>query len=141
MLKKTITYTDYDGNKRTEDFYFNMTKSEVLEMELSTTGGIQKMMERLVQEQDQRRIVAIFKEIIGKAYGRKSLDGRRFEKSEEMTREFMQTEAYSELFTELATDADAAAAFFNGIVPQIPEEEREKAMTQLKLAREAESVN
>lgn len=118
MLKKTMTYTDYDGNQRTEDFYFNLTKAEVMEMELGTTGGMQKMLEKIVAEQDSRRIIEVFKEIILKAYGEKSPDGKRFIKSEELANSFAQTEAYSDLFLTLATDADAASEFINGIVPQ-----------------------
>ena len=118
MLKKTITYTDYDGNIRKDDFYFNLTKAEVMEMEMGTTGGMRKMLEKIVQEQDSKRIVETFKDIIIRAYGEKSPDGKRFAKSKEIADNFMQTEAYSELFMELATDADAAAAFINGIIPQ-----------------------
>ena len=117
MLKKTITYTDYDGNKRSEDFYFNLTKAEVMEMEMTTTGGMQKMLEKIVAEQDAKRIIEIFKDLILRAYGEKSPDGKRFIKSKELTEAFAQTEAYSDLFMELATDANAAAVFVNGIIP------------------------
>ena len=81
MLKKTITYTDYDGNERTEDFFFNLSKAEVLEMEMGVNGGMTKLIQRLVAEQDMERISKTFKEIIMKAYGEKSLDGKYFEKS------------------------------------------------------------
>lgn len=122
MLKKTMTYQDYDGNSRTETFHFNLSKAEVMEMEMGTTGGMQQMLEKIVAEQDTKRIVEIFKEIILHAYGEKSADGKRFHKSKELTEAFSQTEAYSDLFMELATDADAAAAFINGIIPQnLPE--------------------
>lgn len=117
MLKKTITYTDYNGTERTEDFYFNLTKAELTEMELSTTGGMAEMMQRIVAAQDAPAIIKIFKELVLKAYGQKSPDGRRFIKSDALREEFSQTEAYSILFMELATDADAAAKFVNGIVP------------------------
>lgn len=122
MLKKTITYTDYDGNQRTEDFFFNLSKAECMEMELSTDGGMQQMIERIVSEKDNARIVKIFKEIILKAYGKKSPDGKRFFKSEEISGEFAATEAYSELFMELATDADAAAKFISAVLPVNPDE-------------------
>lgn len=118
MLKKTITYTDYDGLERTEDFYFNLSKAEVIEMEVGTEGGMRAMLERIVAAKDGRRIMEAFKEIIAKSYGEKSLDGRRFQKSKEISEAFMQTEAYSQLFMELVTDSQAAAAFVNGIVPQ-----------------------
>ena len=121
MLKKTITYVDYDGNERTEDFYFNLSKAEIAEMELSTAGGLDKMINRIIAEQDGKRIIELFKNLVLKAYGKKSDDGKRFIKSKELAEEFSQTEAYSDLFMELATDAEAAAAFVNGIVPTIPE--------------------
>ena len=117
MLKKTITYTDYNGAERTEDFYFNLSKAEVMEMEMSTSGGLAEMITRIVAEQDAPAIIKIFKELVLKAYGQKSPDGKRFIKSEEMSIAFSQTEAYSKLFMELATDADAAAKFVNGIIP------------------------
>lgn len=119
MLKKTITYTDYDGNERTEDFYFNLTKAEVAEMEMSYTGGMEKMLRKIVAEKDSKRIVEIFKDLILRAYGEKSADGKRFIKNQELRDAFAQTEAYSVLFMELATDAEAAAAFVNGILPTI----------------------
>lgn len=117
MLKKTIEYVDFDGNKRKEDFYFNLTKAEVAEMEMSQNGGVSKMIAKIVAEQDQKRIVEIFKEFIIKSYGEKSNDGRRFMKSEEITEAFTQTEAYSILFMQLATDAKFATEFVNGVVP------------------------
>ena len=117
MLKKTITYTDYNGSERTEDFYFNLTKAEIMEMEMGTTGGLAEMITRIVAAQDQPAIIKIFKDMILKAYGEKSADGKRFIKSDEISAGFAQTEAYSIMFMELATDADAAAKFVNGIVP------------------------
>lgn len=117
MLKKTMTYTDYSGNERTEDFYFNLSKAELLEMELSESGGFEEMIKRIVASQDTAKITAIFKEIILKSVGVKSPDGKRFIKSPEIREEFMQTEAYSDLFVELISDADNAAAFVKGIVP------------------------
>ena len=117
MLKKTITYNDYNGTERTEDFYFNLTKAEIMEMEMSTTGGLAEMITKIVATKDAPAIIKIFKELILKAYGEKSPDGKRFIKSEEISTAFSQTEAYSQLFMELATDADAASTFVNGIVP------------------------
>lgn len=117
MLKKTITYKDYNGNERTEDFYFNLSEAELMEMQLSTTGGLAEYIKQLVSLQDQPAILQIFQKIIKQAYGRKSADGREFEKSDALTRSFCQTEAYSQLFVELATNAKAAAEFINGIVP------------------------
>lgn len=118
MIKKTISYTDYDGNNRSEDFYFNLTKAEVVEMEASESGGMKKMLENIIKANDSKKIIAVFKDIIAKSYGVKSPDGKRFIKNEEVLNDFMQTEAYSELFMELATDEKAAAAFVNGIFPK-----------------------
>ena len=117
MLKKTITYTDYNGSERTEDFYFNLTKAEVMEMELSVNGGLAEMIKKIIASQDTPSLVKIFKDLVLRAYGEKSADGKRFIKNEELKNEFVQTEAYSQLFMELATDADAASNFVNGIVP------------------------
>lgn len=118
MLKKNIKYVDYDGNERTEDFYFNLNKAEVIELQLGTVGGLTKTLEKIVQEKDTSRIIEYFKTIILKAYGEKSADGRRFIKSQELRDAFEQTEAYSELFMELARDAKMAAAFINGVLPK-----------------------
>ena len=117
MLKKTVTYVDYNGVERTEDGYFNLSKAEVTEMELSVEGGFSKMLEEIVKSNDNVRIIELFKEMVLKAYGEKSADGRRFIKSKELSEAFSQTEAYSEIFMELALDEKAAAAFVNGIMP------------------------
>lgn len=117
MLKKTITYTDYNGSERTEDFYFNLSKAEIMEMEMSISGGLAEMITKIVAAQDAPAIIKIFKDLVLKAYGEKSPDGKRFIKSDEITTAFSQTEAYSQLFMELATDADAASKFVNGIIP------------------------
>ena len=117
MLKKTITYTDYNGAERTEDFYFNLSKAEITAMEMGVKGGLTETITRIVAAQDSPAIIKIFKDLILKAYGVKSPDGKRFEKSPELSAEFSQTEAYSNLFMELAFDANKAAEFINGIVP------------------------
>lgn len=123
MLKKAITYTDYNGVKRTEDFYFNLSKAEVMEMELGTVGGLAEMLKRIVDSQDVPALIKNFKEIILKAYGEKSPDGKRFIKVNDqgvpLSIAFSQTEAYSQLFMELATDHEAASVFINGIIPQV----------------------
>ena len=117
MLKKTITYSDYNDVERKEDFYFNLSKAELMEMEMSTAGGLAERINKIVATQDSVAIMQIFKDLILRAYGEKSADGKRFMKSKELSEAFAQTEAYSILFMELATDADAAAKFVNGIVP------------------------
>lgn len=119
MLKKTIEFEDYDGNLRKEDHYFNMNKSEVIKW-LTTSGDytLDKILLRLSSERNGKKIMEIFEGLIHASYGRKSLDGRKFEKSEEIWNDFYQTEAYSVLFTELVTDARKASEFINKIIPK-----------------------
>lgn len=123
MYIKSITYTDYDGEERTENFYFNLNKAEIAEMQLSSTGGLDQMIKDIIAAKDNAKLVQLFKGLVLKAYGVKSLDGRRFIKSDELREEFSQTEAYSELFMELVSDAEAAADFINKITPNIPGKE------------------
>lgn len=118
MLKKTITYIDYDENERTEDFYFNLSQAELTEMELSTEGGLEKIIKKIIAEQRINELVKIFKDLILRSYGEKSADGKRFIKSKELSEGFSQTEAYSDLFMELATNEESATAFINGIIPK-----------------------
>ena len=117
MLKKIITYTDYNGVERTETFYFNLSKAELMEMELGVTGGMTEMLDKIIAAKDAPSLMKTFKEMIMKAYGVKSDDGKRLIKSEELSIAFTQTEAYSVLFMELITDDKAAADFVNGIIP------------------------
>lgn len=137
MLKKRIKYVDYDNNEREEDFYFNLSKAEIAEMELSIEGGLQKWIERVVDAKDTPQIIELFKRLILQSYGEKSPDGKRFIKSEELSKEFSQTEAYSELFMELATDETAAANFVNGIIPQ----EFSEAATELAVVENNNADN
>ena len=118
MLKETITYTDYNGVERTEDHYFNLSKAELTEMQLSAHGGYGEMLQKIVDSKDVPAIIKIFKELILKSYGKKSDDGRRFIKSPELSLEFSQTEAFVELYMKLASDPDAAAKFANGVIPK-----------------------
>ena len=118
MLEKVIKYTDFKGNKREETFTFNLTPAEVMELELGTTGGLAEAIQSIIEAQDAPSIIKTFKEIILKSYGKISADGREFMKSEEISKSFSQTNAYSKLFMELSTDDKAAAAFINGIVPE-----------------------
>lgn len=117
MLKKTITYTDFNGTERTEDFYFNLTKAEVVEMQLGTVGGFDAMLENIIKAQDQPSLIKEFKKLIKASYGVKSSDGRKFVKNEEVFDDFAQTEAYSKLFMELATNDNSASEFVAGILP------------------------
>lgn len=133
MLKKNIKYTDYNGVERNEEFLFNLTKAELMEMEMGTTGGLAEMIQKIVNTQDAPAIIKIFKEIILKAYGEKSDDGKRFVKVDNagvpLSIGFSQTEAYSQLFMELATNAESAANFIKGIMPadiDISDEELKK---------------
>lgn len=117
MIKKTVTYVDYNGEERTEDFYFNLSKAELMEMQMSVEGGLAEKLQKIVSSKDTVEIIKLFKELLLKSYGVKSDDGKRFIKSDAIREAFTQTEAYSELFMELATDAEKASAFVNGIVP------------------------
>lgn len=117
MITKEITYTDYNGQERTEKYQFNFTNAELTEMELSVNGGLSAMMERIKETDDRPELMRIFKELILKAYGVKSVDGKRFVKSDELRTEFSQTEAYSELYMELVTNTESAITFFNGLIP------------------------
>ena len=122
MLKKTITYTDYDGNEVTEDFYFNLTEAEILEIEMSTDKavGLEATLKMLEAERDGKKIMELFKNIMRKSIGKKSADGRRFIKNDEIADEFMQSPAYSQILVEIVTNPEAGAAFFNAIIPQQP---------------------
>lgn len=120
MVKKTITYTDYDGVERTEDFYFNLSKSELIKMEYGTEGGLTKLLKKITDSKDNTEIMKYFDEILSKAYGEKSPDGKRFIKSKELYEAFAQTNAYDILFMELFSDTDKMTSFIKGIVPDIP---------------------
>lgn len=126
MIKKEITYTDYNGVERTEDFYFNLSKAELMEMQLTKDGGFLEELKKIIAAKNMPELVKLFKEIILKAYGVKSPDGRRFIKSDELTQEFTQTEAYSILYVELSTNQEEASNFINGIIPSDLMEEAQK---------------
>ena len=126
MIKETRKYVDFDGVEREEDFYFNFTKAELLQMELSVKGGFHAYIEQIVKAKNETELIRLFKELLEKSYGVKSPDGRRFIKNAEVLEDFKQTEAYSDLFMELATDADKASKFVNGIFPAALQAEVEK---------------
>lgn len=117
MIKKTTTYVDYNGTTRTEDFYFNLTQAELIEMEYTTEGGLSGMIDKLIAAVDIPDVIRIFKELVLKSYGVKSPDGRRLIKTPESAQAFAETEAYSQIFMELATDPKAASEFIDGILP------------------------
>jgi hypothetical protein len=117
MYAKKIMYTDYNGSKREETFHFNLTAAELLEMELMEDGGMESLLQRIVETRNYKQLVTIFKQMILGAYGVKSPDGKRFIKSKELTDEFQQTEAFAELYIELATNDEAATAFVNATLP------------------------
>lgn len=120
MIKKTIKYEDYEGNERKEDFYFNLNEAELTELAMSRSGGLEQYARRIIAAQSEPELIALFKELILISYGEKSDDGKRFVKVKDghkLSEDFSQTEAYSSLFMELATDANAAATFFNGLIP------------------------
>lgn len=131
MLKKTITFEDYNGQTRTEDYYFNLSKAEVTKW-LTTSGDytLDKVLERLSKERNGKKIMEIFEDLLRLSYGVKSLDGRKFEKSQKIWEDFYQTEAYSILFMDLVTDARKAADFVNSIVPKDLAEEVEKIIRE-----------
>lgn len=119
MLKKTIKFKDLDGNQLEEDFYFNLTKADIAEMEIGEAkhGGLSAILEKIVAETDGKKILELLNEIVRRAYGEKSSDGRRFIKNDEVWENFYYTDAHSELLFELYTDSASAAAFVRGIAP------------------------
>ena len=121
MLKKTIKYTDYNGNEIIEDFYFNLNEAEITEMELGINGGMSELLEKIINTHDVPNIIKYFKEIVLRSYGVKSPDGKQFMKSKELSTAFSQTEAYNQLFMELFSGDNAAKAtaeFVNGVMPK-----------------------
>ena len=118
MVVEKIKYTDFNGLEREEEFMFNLTEAEITEMELTTDGGLSDSIKKIIAAQDTPEIIKVFKMLLLKSYGEKSADGRRFVKSDKLSEEFSQTNAYSQLFMKLATDDKAAVAFINGIIPE-----------------------
>lgn len=134
MLKKTITYKDYFGNERTEDLYFNFTKSEAVKFEHSYPGGMVAYIEKISKEMDSIKLVSLFEDLILMFYGERSEDGKRFMKSKEISNAFKETRAYDILFMEIFTDGVVAAEFINGAIEfEVPE--NEKMLADLKNAK------
>lgn len=117
MLKETITYVDYNGVERKEDFYFNLRTADLYEMEMTTEGGLSEKLQKIVDAKDIPAMMMYYKELLLKSYGIKSDDGRRHIKSPEISAAFYQTEAYSIMFTKLVENSDYAANFIKGIIP------------------------
>lgn len=134
MYKKTITYMDYNGIDRTEDFFFNFTEAELTELQMSVNGGYAEMIQRIADSKDINALINVLKELICKSYGIKSDDGRRFIKKPELTEEFTQTPAYSALYMELATDEKKAAEFINKVIPSNLAAKVEKAKVENLMA-------
>lgn len=118
MLKKTITYTDYDGMERTEDFWFNLSKTELTKLDAELPGGVLGVLRKIIDKKDRKALVDFIETLILRSYGEKTLDGKRFVKTPEMAEEFMQTPAYDELFMSILSDTDSQTSFINGIIPQ-----------------------
>lgn len=138
MISKQVSYTDYNGNERKETYYFHLTKAELSEMALSTEGGLETMIKRIIETENVQEIVRMFKEILIKSYGEKSVDGKSFFKMDEngnpLSRKFVQTEAYSQLFMELSQDPKVASEFIKGVLPadlasQVPDDPEQLVLT------------
>lgn len=145
MFCKELEYEDFDGNKRTEKFWFHFSKAELLERQMSEYGGFDKTVKKIIDTNDVPKLIPIFKEFILKAYGEKSEDGRRFIKEDPETgrplyKEFMETQAYSDYFMLLATDSKAAAEFVNGVMPKDMKGDVSKAIADLEKEKSQNSV-
>ena len=128
MLKKTMTTVDFGGTERTEDYYFNLTKAEIMEMQLCTDGGFVETVKKIVEAKNQLELTRLFKKIICASYGVLSPDGRKFVKNQQVLDDFMATQAYSDLYIELLSgDGKAAEDFVNGILPKDLTNEAAKA--------------
>lgn len=134
MLKKSITYTNFNDEEVTEEFYFNLSKAELVKMEVSRDGGMKEHLERIVATNDGKQIIAEMEKIVQAAYGVKSEDGKRFIKTPELWEEFKTSEAYSVFFMELVTQADKAAEFVNAVIPRDLQEQVSRA--QMEIAAE-----
>lgn len=141
MLKKTITYKNYLDEEVSEDFYFHLSKAELVELELSHKDGLSAALQRIIEAEDGKGIVEEFKTIILTAYGIRSDDGRQFTKNNEIREEFKSTQAFSDLFMELILNTDAAIEFINGIIPaDMAAEAAKLAAPELKPVEEQVTV-
>lgn len=144
MIKKTVTYVDYNGDKRTDDFWFNLSEAELAEMEVSVHGGYLEMIKRIVKAKDIPEIAKVFKQLLIRAYGERSADGSYFYKVDEngnpLWRNLVSSAAYSQLYIELSSDDEKAAEFVNGVMPPVDEEKRKEAQKQLEIEINGEGV-
>lgn len=134
MYKMTLSYEDFDGNARTEDFYFNLTKAEIQQMAYSVDGGLDNLIKKIVQTRDYSKLVALIKDLILKSYGEKSPDGRRFDKSEDIVKGFSQTQAFSDIYMELSSDDKKLLEFVKGVIPKDVAVEAEKQLPPEQLS-------
>lgn len=123
MIKKTVNYTDWDGEKVSEDLYFNLNKAELMELNKRYGGKLDKHLKRMTERKEYSKLGVFYKDFILKAYGRKSEDGRRFEKSDEAARDFYQSLAFDTLFDEVLNTPEAADAFVKGVLAGIKTED------------------
>ena len=131
MFKKKITYTDYNGQERTEDFYFNLSKSELIMLESSTPGGYTAMLQRIIDSKDNTQLMKIFTDLIKMSYGVKSDDGKHFIKNDQVVEDFLNSAAFDQMFTEFFPDENAASNFAKGIIPQEIDLNRQKSFAAI----------
>ena len=136
MLKKTVTYTDYNGIERTEAFYFHYTEAETLDMEMSTEGGFAERIQKIIDAKDQVSLMKLIKKFVIDAYGIKSEDGKRFIKNDKVKTEFLESPAYSKIWMELVMDDEVAADFVNNVIPS----DMKGTLEDLIKAKEAKAV-
>ena len=117
MLRKEVEYKDFDGNDRKDVLWFHLNEVEITEMDLETSGGLVKYMESIIDTKDVNRLITIFKDLLIRSYGERSMDGKHFYKDDKIRNEFVSSAAYPVLYMEMVSDADKAVEFINGIVP------------------------
>lgn len=118
MVKETIKYIGFDDQEREEDFYFNLNKTELMEAELSVPGGLSVAFEKAMKAKNVAAVVFMFRDLLWRAYGEKTADGRGFHKSPQLTQAFVETPAYDKLFMELVTSEDKARVFLDNLMPK-----------------------
>lgn len=131
MYKKTISYTDFNGTERTEDFYFHMTQAEILKMEYSQEGGMTNVIQNIIETEETTKLLPLFETVVRMSYGKRSVDGRHFEKKQEYTDQFLASEAYSNMFVEFMMNADEAAKFINNVCKKIDVDENRKSLSSM----------